>query len=45
MSDYSTENLETSDYGRSSRFPRGWYILPAAVIGALMWVGIFALIF
>lgn len=26
---------EFSDIGRSDRFPAGWYILPAAVIGFL----------
>lgn len=45
MTDYTTENLETSDYGRDPRFPRGWWLLPAAVLGVLAWVGIFALIF
>lgn len=29
--------LEFSDYGRSERFPSGWYMLPAVVISLLIW--------
>lgn len=42
-SEMSIEELEDSDYGRDPRFPAGWWIVPAAIMGAieigfLIWV-------
>lgn len=28
--------------GRSARFPAGWFILPGALLGALLWAAVFA---
>ena len=34
------EDAEFSDIGRSPRFPRGWWLIPVTITGALGW-GVF----
>lgn len=33
----SQDEFENSDYGRSPRFPPGWFILPTLFLGAIGW--------